>query len=251
MLLFDVDGLREVNESLGHAAGDKVLVEVADRLRGLRAVGGAGRPGRRRRVRGDAAAARAPRRRSSWPPSCASRSASRWSSTRSPSTWTPPSAWPCTPTTAATPATLLQRADLAATAAKSVPGSVQLFNPALESRSMRRLGPRRRPAPRARRRRARGLLPAQGDAARTGAWSAWSAWPAGSTRRTARSRPEDFVAVAEHTGQLGRLTEVVLREGLRRSRDWADAGRPLADRGQPLRPYAHRPALPGPGRRSC
>ena len=37
-------------------------------------------------------------------------------------------------------ATLLQRVDLAATAAKSVPGSVQLFNPALESRSLRRLG---------------------------------------------------------------------------------------------------------------
>src|SRR5690606_32845029 len=32
--------------------------------------------------------------------------------------------------------------------------------------------------------------------------------------------PEDFVAVAEHTGQLGRLTEAVLREGLRLCRDW-------------------------------
>ena len=51
VLLFDVDGLREVNESLGHAAGDKVLVEVADRLRACAPVGGAGRPGRRRRVR--------------------------------------------------------------------------------------------------------------------------------------------------------------------------------------------------------
>ena len=38
VLLFDVDGLRQVNESLGHAAGDKVLVEVADRLRASRAV---------------------------------------------------------------------------------------------------------------------------------------------------------------------------------------------------------------------
>ncbi|MEU7865059.1 EAL domain-containing protein, partial [Nonomuraea sp. NPDC049141] len=40
--------------------------------------------------------------------------------------------------------------------------------------------------------------------------------------------PEDFVAVAEHTGQLGRFTELVLREGLRRSRDWTHAGQPLA-----------------------
>ena len=40
--------------------------------------------------------------------------------------------------------------------------------------------------------------------------------------------PEDFIAVAEHTGQLSRLTEVVLTEGLRRCREWADADRPLA-----------------------
>ena len=46
--------------------------------------------------------------------------------------------------------------------------------------------PRRRPAPGAGRRRARGLLPAQGHHPATGTWSASSAWPAGSTRRTAR-----------------------------------------------------------------
>ncbi|WP_452094414.1 EAL domain-containing protein [Dactylosporangium darangshiense] len=40
--------------------------------------------------------------------------------------------------------------------------------------------------------------------------------------------PPDFVAVAEHTGQLTRLNAVVLREGIRRARQWADAGRPLA-----------------------
>ena len=56
--------------------------------------------------------------------------------------------------------------------------------------------------------------------------------------------PEDFVAVAEHTGQLGRLTEVVLREGLRRARDWADAGQAAADRGQPVRPHPDRPDFP-------
>ena len=98
-------------------------------------------------------------------------------------------------------ATLLQRVDLAATAAKSVPGSVQLFNPALESRSLRRLGLagdlRRaldqgelevyfQPKVTLRDRRlvgveclARWEHPAHGTVA-----------------------PEDFVAVAEHTGQL-------------------------------------------------
>ena len=35
VLLFDVDGLRDVNESMGHAAGDKLLAEVAERLRGI------------------------------------------------------------------------------------------------------------------------------------------------------------------------------------------------------------------------
>jgi EAL domain-containing protein (putative c-di-GMP-specific phosphodiesterase class I) len=39
--------------------------------------------------------------------------------------------------------------------------------------------------------------------------------------------PEDFVAVAEHTGQIGQLTELVLRHGLRRAREWADEGRAL------------------------
>ena len=33
--------------------------------------------------------------------------------------------------------------------------------------------------------------------------------------------------VAEHTGLLSRLTDVVLGEGLRRCRQWADSGRPL------------------------
>jgi predicted signal transduction protein with EAL and GGDEF domain len=39
--------------------------------------------------------------------------------------------------------------------------------------------------------------------------------------------PADFVAVAEHTDQLGRLTDIVLREGLGRAKHWLDAGREL------------------------
>jgi EAL domain-containing protein (putative c-di-GMP-specific phosphodiesterase class I) len=122
---------------------------------------------------------------------------------------------------------LLQRADVATHAAKTVPAAVQLFNPGLESRSARRLGLagelRRaldadelevyfQPKVALRDRRlvgveclARWEHPAHGSVA-----------------------PEDFVAVAEHTGQLARLTDAVLSEGLRRCRQWADAGRPLS-----------------------
>jgi EAL domain-containing protein (putative c-di-GMP-specific phosphodiesterase class I) len=125
------------------------------------------------------------------------------------------------------PEALLRRAELAANAAKTVPYGVQLFHPALESRAVRRLGIaadlRRaleggqlevyfQPKVTIRDRHlvgveclARWTHPAHGEVA-----------------------PEDFVAVAEHTGQLSRLTEVVLAEGLRRCREWADADRPLA-----------------------
>ncbi|MFD0784283.1 putative bifunctional diguanylate cyclase/phosphodiesterase, partial [Micromonospora azadirachtae] len=124
-------------------------------------------------------------------------------------------------------ATLLQRVDLAATAAKAVPGSVQLFNPALESRSLRRLGL----AGDLRRALDKGNLEVYfqpkvtlRDRRLVGV-ECLARWEHPTHGTVA---PEDFVAVAEHTGQLGRLTELVLREGLRRSRNWAQADQPLS-----------------------
>ncbi|MEO3776028.1 bifunctional diguanylate cyclase/phosphodiesterase [Micromonospora sp. B11E3] len=226
VLLFDVDGLRQVNESLGHAAGDQVLAEVADRLRAsapssalVGRVGGDEFLVTLRLENAEAALELAARLREEI----------RAEMVFDVLTLDVDTAVGVAvhPDHGSDAATLLQRVNLAATAAKSVPGNVQLFSPALESRSLRRLGIagdlRRaldegelevyfQPKVTLRDRRlvgveclARWEHPAHGEVA-----------------------PEDFVAVAEHTGLLGRLTEVVLREGLRRSRDWGHAQRPLA-----------------------
>ncbi len=225
LLLFDVDGLRQVNESLGHAAGDKVLAEVANRLRASAPssalVGRAGGDEFLVTLRLESAEA-------ALELAAQLRDQIRDEMVFDALTLDVDTAVGVAvhPDHGSDAAALLLRVDLAATAAKSVPGSVQLFNPALESRSLRRLGLagdlRRaldqdelevyfQPKVTLRDRRlvgveclARWEHPAHGTVA-----------------------PEDFVAVAEHTGQLSRLTEVVLREGLRRSRDWALADQPL------------------------
>ncbi|MGX4658490.1 putative bifunctional diguanylate cyclase/phosphodiesterase [Micromonospora sp. SCSIO 07396] len=226
VLLFDVDGLRQVNESLGHAAGDKVLVEVADRLRACAPSSAlVGRAG------GDEflVTLRLENAEAALELAAQLREQIRDEMVFDALTLDVDTAVGVAvhPDHGSDAAVLLQRVDLAATAAKAVPGSVQLFNPALESRSLRRLGLagdlRRaldegelevyfQPKVTLRDRRLLGV-------------ECLARWehPAHGT-----VSPEDFVAVAEHTGQLGRLTEFVLREGLRRSRDWSHTGQPLA-----------------------
>ncbi|MFC0007163.1 putative bifunctional diguanylate cyclase/phosphodiesterase [Micromonospora siamensis] len=226
LLLFDVDGLRQVNESLGHAAGDRVLAEVAERLRtcapSSALVGRAGGDEFLVTLRcesADAALELAGQLRERIRGEMAFDALTLDVDTAV--------GVAVHPEHGSDAATLLQRVDLAATAAKSVPGSVQLFNPALESRSLRRLGLagdlRRaledgelevyfQPKVTLRERRLVGV-------------ECLARWEHPTHGTVA---PEDFVAVAEHTGQLGRLTELVLREGLRRSRDWSHAAQPLA-----------------------
>ncbi|GAA4571240.1 EAL domain-containing protein [Micromonospora coerulea] len=226
VLVFDVDGLRQVNESLGHAAGDKVLVEVAERLRACAPSSAlVGRAG------GDEflVTLRLENAEAALELAAELREQIRDEMVFDALTLDVDTAVGVAvhPDHGSDAASLLQRVDLAATAAKSVPGSVQLFNPALESRSLRRLGLagdlRRaldqgelevyfQPKVTLRDRRLLGV-------------ECLARWEHPTHGTVA---PEDFVAVAEHTGQLGRLTEVVLREGLRRSRDWAHAEQPLA-----------------------
>lgn len=219
IMLFDVDSMREINDSIGHAAGDKLIVEVGRRLRS------AAPPGAHvGRIDGDeftlvmrlpdsaAAAELAGRIREELQR-------------------------PCTlgtlnvdidaavgiaihPESGDKADTLLQRADVATQSAKNVSSGVQVYNIGLESGSVRRLGLasdlRRafdageldvayQPKILLEDRRlvgveclARWHHPAHGDVA-----------------------PEDFIPVAEHTGLLGRLTEFVLRQGLARLRDWS------------------------------
>ncbi|MFC4018299.1 putative bifunctional diguanylate cyclase/phosphodiesterase [Micromonospora sp. GCM10011542] len=226
LLLFDVDGLRQVNESLGHAAGDKVLAEVADRLRACAPSSAlVGRAGgdeflvTLRLESADAALEMAAQLREQIRDEMVFDELTLDVDTAV--------GVAVHPDHGSDAATLLQRVDLAATAAKSVPGSVQLFNPGLESRSLRRLGL----AGDLRRALDRGELEVYfqpkvtlRDRRLVGV-ECLARWEHPTHGTVA---PEDFVAVAEHTGQLSRLTDVVLREGLRRSRDWAQADQPLA-----------------------
>ncbi|MEU6207499.1 bifunctional diguanylate cyclase/phosphodiesterase [Micromonospora musae] len=226
LLLFDVGGLRQVNESLGHAAGDKVLAEVAARLRASAPSSAlVGRAGgdeflvTMRLESVEAAVELAARLREQIRDEMIFDTLTLDVDTAV--------GVAVHPDHGSDAATLLQRVDLAANAAKSVPGSVQLFNLALESRSLRRLGLagdlRRalddgklevyfQPKVTLRDRRLVGV-------------ECLARWDHPTHGTVA---PEDFVAVAEHTGQLSRLTELVLHEGLRRSRDWAQADQPLS-----------------------
>jgi diguanylate cyclase (GGDEF)-like protein len=224
-MVFDVDGIRDVNDSLGHAAGDKLLVEFAERLRALcppaALVGRVGGDGFAVTIRiedAEAAVALATELRDALqsPMEIGSLSLDVDAAV----------GVAVHPDHGSDPATLLQRADLATHAAKNLTMPVQLFNPSLESRSARRLG-----------------LAADLRRALDGNTLSVYFQPKVSLHNRELVgveclaqwdhpvhgvvAPEDFVAVAAHTGQLGRLIDFILREGLRRARDWALAGRPM------------------------
>ena len=188
VLMFDVDGLRDVNDSLGHAAGDRLVAEVASRLRAIAPPAALVGPGRRRRVRGDAARGRTPT------------SAVALAHEAAPAAAGPDDDRHADPRRRrrgrhrGAPRARHRPGDAAAAGRRGDPrGQVgRQRRAAVRPGAGVALGAparaRRRPAPGARQRRSGGLLPAQGHPARPAAGRASSAWPAGSTRRTARSR---------------------------------------------------------------
>ncbi|MGH3736015.1 MAG: putative bifunctional diguanylate cyclase/phosphodiesterase [Micromonosporaceae bacterium] len=224
-MLFDVDGMRDVNDSLGHAAGDKLLAEVARRLTDAAPDGALVA-----RAGGDEFAVLV-------------RIANADAATELARTLRTTLQRPFTlgtltidvdttvgialhPEHGAEPEMLLQRADVAAYAAKSIPSGICTFNVGLESRSVRRLGL----AGDLRRALDNGEIEvyfqpkiAITDRALAGleCLARWEHPAHGSVA------PEDFISVAEHTGQLGKLTDVVLREGLSRCREWDADDRPI------------------------
>jgi diguanylate cyclase (GGDEF)-like protein len=225
VILFDVSGLRGVNEALGHAAGDKLLVEVARRLRieaPTAALVG--------RVGGDefAMTLRMPSTEEAEELAAELRRKLQNKMEFGSLTLDVDTAVGVAvhPDHGSEPAALLQRADVATHVAKSMSSGVQVFHLALESRSARRLGL----AGDLRRALDNGELEVVfqpkvtlGTRQLVGVecLARWEHSAHGSVA------PEDFVAVAEHIGQLGQLNETVLREGLRRCREWSDASRPL------------------------
>jgi diguanylate cyclase (GGDEF)-like protein len=219
VIQFDVISLRSVNESLGHKAGNEVLTEVANRLRTLvPAAALVARVGGDEfavvmRVKGiDSALALADEIRTGL------REPMHFDTMAVDIDTTVGVA--VHPDHGDDPELLLQRADVATHAAKVTAGS-QTYNAGLESRSVRRLGL----AADLRRGLASNEVEvyfqpkvALADRRVVGVecLARWEHPVYGPVS------PEDFVAVAEHTGQIAQLTELVLRQGLRRCREWAD-----------------------------
>ncbi len=225
VLVLDVDGLRDVNESLGHAAGDSVLVEFASRLRQLSpAAALVGRIGgdkfavTMRMADVDAALAFGGSLRQSLqlPMEIGSLRIDIDSAV----------GISAHPDHGSDPEQLLQQADVATQAAKAQTPPIQLFDPSLETMSVRRLGL----ASDLRRALDNGDLDLfyqpkvmlhNRQLVGVECLARWEHPVHGPIP------PEDFVAIAEHTGQLGRLNEFVLREALRRARDWVRDGRSM------------------------
>ena len=225
VLAFDISGLRNVNDAFGHDAGDQVVREVADRLRGLApAAALVGRSGsdeflitvRLPDVSAAVALAETLRDAVQQPLSVGEISLQVDVAV----------GVAVYPDHAADPESLVRRAGLAAQTAKNLTTPIRVYHPSQQARSSHRLEL------------AADLRRALDDGQVSVTFQPKVSLP---DRRVVgveclarwehpahgEVAPDEFVAIAEHTGQLGRLTELVVREGLRRARGWLEAGREL------------------------
>jgi diguanylate cyclase (GGDEF)-like protein len=225
VLVFDIDGLRDVNDTIGHDAGDTMVVEVAARLRALApAAALVGRGGSDEFVvtlrvpSADDAVRLATRLRTSLQQPMQVESVTLDVDVAA--------GVAVYPDHGIDAETVLKRADLAAQTAKQLANPVHQFDAGLQAAPTHRLDLA------AHLRRAlednrievyfqpKVALPDR-QVVGVECLARWDHPAHG------QIDPLEFVAVAKHTGQLDRLTEVVLREGLRRARGWLDAGHPL------------------------
>ncbi|PRY61225.1 MULTISPECIES: EAL domain-containing protein [Glycomyces] len=230
VFMFDMDSLHEINDALGHEAGDTALREFARRLKEHSpAASFIGRIDsdefilQTRLASTDAAVETARRLREEVQGPfevggvAVSLSAAVGVVTH--------------PDFAADADELLKRADGATRQAKDSADGVQLYHAGLESESLRRIGlaaDLRKALDRGRlevhfqpKVRLDRELDADGAVVGAEALVRWSHPTYGAVA------PEEFIPIAASTGQLGRLTDTVLDEALRRSAEWAGEDGPL------------------------
>jgi len=222
VLQFDVDSLRDVNETLGHVAGDRLLAEVGRRLQAMAPDGALVA-----RTGGDEFVLLVRTQGADGANALAVRLQYALAAPFPLDSFTldvgAAVGIAVYPDHARDGETLLQRADVATYAAKSNPRSVQAYVPAMDSRSVHRLGL----VSELRRAIDNGDLAVHFQpkvALRDSELLGVECLVRWEHPEHGLVSPDDFIPVAEHTGLIGALTSSVLRSALEQAGAWEADG---------------------------